>query len=178
MRNKFFEKAEKSREERFKKYAELKLAKLANVEQNQVEEQFGYAIGEIIVLTKLPTLNIDGMISRSCIEVSKEEEVTVKILNDKWLESYSIDKNSDDSKKSWSELSNYRHEMEEKYLPKELECIFFNIFVKDWESFKKGIRASLWDSDICHYDIDTNDCIRIDNSDNHYTKIILNLTKY
>ena len=40
------------------------------------------------------------------------------------------------------------------------------------EEFKNGFRSSLWDSDLCHYDITSNDDIEIVNEEDGYFTII------
>jgi hypothetical protein len=41
-----------------------------------------------------------------------------------------------------------------KYLPQTLECVFSLIRIDDMNKFKEGIKESLWNCDMCSYNID------------------------
>ncbi len=149
--------------------------KLKNVNQIDVEEQLGFAYGDIIVFTKLPSLSVDGFCTNKYIQVTEQEEDKYESLNKKWYNVYSSDKESVESNKAWSDLRKFHSKLIKKYLPKTLECYFGNIYVKDWEAFKDGLRSSLWSCDSSHYDVSSNKSIKIDISDNYCTKITLKL---
>ena len=51
-------------------------------------------------------------------------------------------------------LQIYNKMLEKKYLPNPLECHLGLIKFNDENEFKEGLRASLWDCDMCSYNID------------------------
>ena len=44
--------------------------------------------------------------------------------------------------------------LEKKYLPQTLECVFNLIAIRDIKKFKEGLMDSLWNCDMCSYNID------------------------
>jgi hypothetical protein len=69
-------------------------------------------------------------------------------------------------------LRAYHKELEDKYLPKVLVCHVDPINVVDMEEFKKGVRTSLWDCDMCHYNIRENSDIDVAYDEDYYFTII------
>ncbi len=52
--------------------------------------------------------------------------------------------------------------LEKKYLPNSLECTLRLIKFNDEKEFKEGLRSSLWDCDMCSYNIEIEN-IKIEN---------------
>ncbi len=163
-------------EDRIKGYLLDKENKLANVTQSGVENQLGNAIGDLMS-EQLPTLSIDRIQSRNCIEVNKEDTEKYEALDAEFSKHVFEKTESEEYKKAWSELLSFRKEMNKKYLPPTVDFAWGNIYVNDWESFKDGLRNAFWNSDICNYKINTNDDIKIDNSHWHSTNISLVLAE-
>lgn len=154
---------------------EMRLKRIARTKALTMEYQLGWYVGEMIVTRYLPTLNVDMLQTRNCIKVSNDEELEVKRLNDVWYANYD-EKVKNDS--NWIALREYHSMLEEKYLPPVLDCHIQPINVVDLVEFKRGVRDSLWDSDLCHYDITTNDDIEIvDDEDGYFTTIKLKYKK-
>ena len=49
-----------------------------------------------------------------------------------------------------------------KYLPKKLDCHLRLLKINDKKEFKEGLRSSLWDCDMCSYNIEIEN-IKIEN---------------
>ncbi len=137
--------------------------------------QLGIYIGEYIVARYLPTLSTDGWQSRSVIQVSEEETLELKRLEDIWYVKGNVDKSG--AKLEWNELQIYRAMLEDKYLPHVLKCYVHNLRVDETTlvDVKKGIQSSLWDCDMCAYHCSPND-IQITKEDG-FTTISLLLDK-
>lgn len=154
---------------------ELVNKRLEKRESLTLAYQLGYYIGEEIVNRFLPTLSCDSIHTNNNISVTCAEGDECRRLNDVWFNKtqevrYNLNKESrekQDGKKSWEiddesrkatekeweELRAYHKMLEEKYLPKTLECKFqiLNINPNDMDEFKKGISHSLWNCDCSHY---------------------------
>jgi len=135
-----------------------------------VEYQLGFYIGEYIVTHSLPTISIDAILTNNCIDLLEEEEVRARELNDTWYNKKSFG-NADIE---WINLRNFHKEMENKYLPHTLNAPvpYCNVSDAGMKEFRDGLRASLWDCDCCHYDIDN---IEIVDVDSRFTDIVLKL---
>jgi hypothetical protein len=147
-----------------------------------LEFQLGYFVGET-VWPSLPTLNIDGITSRKVIDVSEEEQKTYEELQTLWFNSidhkiYDHEKQSVENKMAWMNMRNFHKSMGLKYLPHVFEKYVALIHMKKnfkMDEFKKGFRWSLWDCDLCNYNIDL-DKISIENDERGwFTKITLQL---
>lgn len=148
---------------------EMRLKRIARTKALTMEYQLGWYVGEMIVTRYLPTLSVDMLQTRNCIKVSNDEELEAKRLNDVWYANYD-EKVKNDS--NWIALRKYHAMLEEKYLPPVLECHIAPLNVENMGEFKKGVRDSLWDSDLCHYDITDNDSIEVVGDEGAYFTII------
>lgn len=146
----------------------LKANRLERVKLLTAEYQLGFYVGNEIVHRKLPSLSIDMIHTNNVISVTPEEELKAKELNDIWYNNYKEGVKEDPN---WFALRAFHKEMEDKYLPKTLECYFNPLNIENMSEFKKGIRASLWDCDICHYKIEEDD-IDIKLTDDYFFTII------
>lgn len=144
--------------------------KQKRIEENQkyldkvtMDYQLGYFVGEKIVSRYLPTLSTDLLQSRNVIEVNEEDTIENKRLDDEWFESTHNKKivngemEGDSSK--WDLYYQHNKMLEKKYLPEILECYFNLIKITDETEFKKGLRFSLWDCDMCSYNIEPDNVI-------------------
>jgi hypothetical protein len=141
-----------------------------------LEYQLGYYVGEFIFLRCLPTLSIDMLQSRKVIQVSIAEADEYHALEDKWHKTY--DGSTGKTKTpnpNWDVMRAYGHMLMKKYLPQELKCFVPKIYyTADFRmaDFKKGIRDSLWDCDVCYYNIEKDEDIVIDDSEEDWFTII------
>ena len=142
--------------------------------------QLGFYIGEIIVDKYLPTLNVDLIQTKKVISVSELEAEKCKLLNDAWFDKKIKNMCSDEDKEKsseleWKELRAYHEMLEEKYLPKTLECYFNLLYInkQDVSEFKKGIISALYDCDCSHYSIKEEKINIVYDKDGFLTTIIL-----
>ena len=132
-----------------------------------MEYQIGYYVGEQIVRKDLPCLDVDMIHTSRVINVTPEELVEAERLNEVWYKDH-----TDDNGPNWVALRAYHKELEDKYLPKVLVCHVDPINVVDMDEFKKGLRTSLWDCDMCHYNIRENSDIDVAYDEDYYFTII------
>ena len=120
--------------------------------------QLGFYVGEYVVSHYLPTLSTDMIHSRNVIEVSEEDSNENKRLSDEWYSTTKYQNNwngeEDGSKEKWNEYFKHNKMLEQKYLPPILECVIGLIKIDDMEKFKDGLRTTLWNCDMCSYNID------------------------
>lgn len=117
--------------------------------------QLGYYIGDAIVDRYMLNLDIDYERGKNIVKVSDEDKAAYaeieKLLNEKQATSDKADVN-------WPEWINYiafRKEMQRKYIPEFLECHVAKVeSVTDYDELKRGIGASMWDSDRSNYACD------------------------
>jgi hypothetical protein len=142
-----------------------------------MDYQLGYFVGEYIVNRYLPTLSTDLLKSNRVIEVTEEESLENKRLNEDWFSSttYSVnhDGPDDGNDDKWRKYLEHNKMLEKKYLPNPLECYIQLIKLNDEIEFRKGLRFSLWNCDRCQYNIE-NYTIQ-HNLELMYTKITFNL---
>ena len=62
-----------------------------------------------------------------------------------------------------------------KYLPNPLQCYLSSLNITNMEEFKDGLMTSLWDSDVCNYNIDPDNIKIYDDDDMYFTIIELQL---
>lgn len=142
--------------------------------------QLGFYVGEQIVDKYLPTLNVDLLQTKRLISVTSDEHSECKKLSDIWFDKSMNFKGSDNEKSEatkldWKSLRDYHEMLEDKYLPKTVEChfTFLNITENDMEDFKKGIGVSLWDCDCSHYSAKEEDISVVADEDGYFTVITL-----
>lgn len=140
------------------KMEEIRLDQIKDNKSKSLEYQLGTYIGEYIEYHYLPTLNIDDIRSRNIIKVSRKEKDKHTELEKKWIDSInwaSTEKNfMNGTPELWTEYQKYYKFLIEKYLPKVLVCRIMPLNVENMEELKEGIIYSLWNSDICAYNLD------------------------
>jgi hypothetical protein len=119
-----------------------------------MDYQLGFYIGENIVDNYLPTLSTDMIHSRKVIKVSEKDEIENNRLHDEWFNSCTHERGNSGDKEKWEAYFNHNKMLERKYLPQTLECVFSLIRIDDMNKFKEGIKESLWNCDMCSYNID------------------------
>lgn len=141
--------------------------------------QLGYYVGEQIIDKFLPTLSVDMLKTKKNISVTCAEGDECRRLNNIWFNKRISIKGSDEeqskaTEKEWNDLRAYHEMLEEKYLPKTIECHLgrLNINENDMIEFKKGISDSLWNCDCSHYSTDVED-IEVKEDDGWFTVITL-----
>jgi hypothetical protein len=95
--------------------------------------------------------------------VTPEETIEEKRLSDIWFKK-SMKRRGDSTISTdaeWNELRAYHCFLEKKYLPPVLEVRLYPLNVTNLAEVKAGIRQMLWDCDMCHYRIETDDDISI-----------------
>jgi len=142
--------------------------------------QLGFYVGEQIVNRYLPTLSVDSIQTRKIISVTSDEQREATRLNDVWFDKVISFKGTDvekekATKEEWNALRTYHEMLEEKYLPKTIECHFslLNVTENDMEEFKKGISLSLWDCDCSHYSVKEENIGVVADEDGYFTVITL-----
>jgi len=128
------------------------------LDEISIDYQLGYYVGEHIVNRYLPTLSTDMIQSRNIIKVSEEDEIENKRLDEEWFKTTrhndDWDGENDGDKNKWDLYHQHNKMLEKKYLPKELDCHLRLIKFNDEKEFKEGLRSSLWDCDMCSYNIE------------------------
>ena len=140
-------------------YKEKRIKENEEYLQNvSMDWQLGFYVGEHIVSNYLPTLSTDMIHSRNVIKVSEEDELENKRLDEEWFKTTKYQDNwsgdEDGSKENWDLYYQHNKMLEKKYLPPVLECVIGLIRIDDMEKFKDGLRTTLWNCDMCSYNID------------------------
>jgi hypothetical protein len=146
---------------------EIRNRRIERIKTLTMEYQIGYYVGEQIVRRDLPCLDVDMIHTSRVINVTPEELVEAERLNEVWYKDH-----TDDNGPNWVALRAYHKELERKYLPKVLVCHVDPINVVDMDEFKKGLRKSLWDCDMCHYNISDNSDVDVAYDEDYYFTII------
>ena len=115
--------------------------------------QLGYYVGEKIVDNYLPTLSTDMLCSRRVIQVNEEDSIENKRLDEEWFNSCTHKSGNSGDEEKWDKYHQHNKMLEKKYLPPVLECAFGLIKINDMDQFKEGLISSLWNCDMCSYDI-------------------------
>lgn len=120
---------------------------------SQIKYELGLYMGEIMI-PQLPMLSIDG----GEIQVTWGEAQEYARLDDAWFDAVSLKEEDKPPKEVtdalWNANLTERYRLKEKYLPHEKEFYLTQVNLDYLEYIKKGIRESLYHSDICDYDID------------------------
>lgn len=137
-----------------------------------IESQLGYYVGEYIYHRFLPTISTDMLQTRKVIQVSEEETVENKRLEDVWFESSQKNRETNGDKELWNAYHAHNKMLQEKYLPHILICLVPQIEVENIKEFKDGLIRSLWDTDLCSYSLKPEN-IKIENDEKYFTRIEL-----
>ena len=137
------------------------------------EHQLGHYVGEYIVSRFLPTLSTDMIKSRRVITVSDEDTEENKRLYSEWFNSNRA--NEEGGKGKWVLFYQHNKMLEKKYLPNPLICHLGALNILNMDEFKKGLSYSLWDCDICTYNIEPENIKIYDDEDVRFTIVELKL---
>ena len=137
-----------------------------HLEELTIDYELGYFVGEHIVNRYLPTLSTDILQSNTVIKVSEEDSVENNRLDKEWYSTTRYQKNydgeNDGNKEKWELYKQHNKMLEQKYLPKKLDCHLRLLKINNEKEFKEGLRSSLWDCDMCSYNIEIEN-IKIEN---------------
>ncbi len=137
-----------------------------HLETLTMDYQLGYYVGEHIVNRYLPTLSTDMLQSNRVIKVSEEDSVENDRLDKEWYSTTRYQKNydgkNDVNNEKWELYHQHNKMLEQKYLPKKLDCHLRLLKINDEKEFKEGLHSSLWDCDMCSYNIEPEN-IKIEN---------------
>jgi hypothetical protein len=127
-----------------------------------MDYQLGYYVGEHIVSRYLPTLSTDMVQSRNVIKVSEEHQSEYDEMDKDYVDTLIANdwKKGDDN--LFEMLKKFRKLLDKEYLPNPLDCHLRLIKYNDEKEFKEGLRSSLWDCDMCSYNIEIEN-IKIEN---------------
>lgn len=129
-------------------------------------------IGEFIYYQYLPTLNIDLLKSNHVINVNDEETAEYERLHDIYWSTCQKPELKSENHIAFKTMRTYCRNLERKYLPNTLECgIPVDLSnIKNLNNVKLGIRESLWNCDICTYNIDIDKIIITKTPEGYYYK--------
>lgn len=152
----------------------MKQKRIAYTKSKTLEFQLGEYVGEYIVNRFLPTISTDSIRTNKCIEVSEEDKATNKQLEEDWFNSTKYGNNplsETGNNIKWDKYREHSRYLESKYLPKTLTCYLSPLNIQNIEEFKKGLSLTLWDCDICHYNIEPENIKIYDDEDGYFTYI-------
>jgi hypothetical protein len=139
------------------------------------EYQLGYYVG-LHVVRDLPTLSTDILQTRNVIQVSEEDALENKRLDEEWLETTryggkwdGVNENGD--KEKWELYLQHNKMLTKKYLPNPYKHYMGVLNIQNIKEFKEGLRVALWDCDLCNYDIEPEN-IKIYEDEDVYSTII------
>jgi hypothetical protein len=155
------------------KREELKQKRLDHKQSLSAEFQFGYYVGEYIVNNYLPTLSTDHITSKNVIQISKEDTEEYNKLFEAWRNAteYGKDPNTINAEEKWNKHITNIHKLKNKYLPNPLKCFIPILNIQNETEFKQGLINSLWNCDICSYNIDPENIKIYDDENFHFTII-------
>lgn len=137
--------------------------------------QVGFYVGQDIVHNYLPTLSTDMIHSRNVIQVSEEDNVENQRLAAEWFSTTKYQDNwngdEDGSKDKWELYFQHNKMLEKKYLPKILDTAFGLLRIDDMDKFKDGLIDSLWNCDMCSYNLDKDKIVIKQDMLNGFTEI-------
>jgi hypothetical protein len=155
--------------------------KLEKMKQERIEQknkltldwQLGYYVGENIVHNDLPTISAEPG-TRTIIPVSLEDEQEYKRKEETWWDSTNFGRKKAD--KEWNEYQECRKRLLKKYLPNPLKCYERILNISNMDEFKNGFICSLWNSDVCNYNLNPEKIKIYDDEDIYFTVIELELS--
>lgn len=138
------------------------------------EWQFGFYIGEDIIHHDLPTISVEGG-TRNEIPISLEDEMEYKRTEENWYNKTQHGKVKADDE--WKVYQECRKRLIKKYLPNPLKCYRSILNITNMDEFKDGLINSLWNSDVCNYNLNPENIKIYDEDDMYFTVIELTLDK-
>lgn len=137
-------------------YEDKKMAILLPTEENtfdytNLDYQLGQYVGEYIIASFLPTLNIDSLLTRTVIDVSPEEKLKHEQLEKDWERKVFSKGDEEVSSEEFKILREHSHQLAIKYFEPELKIMVPKVYPKDLKMFRKGLEISIWDCDRSWY---------------------------
>jgi hypothetical protein len=117
------------------------------------EFQFGFYVGEYIVHRFLPTLDIycQGATTQ-VIKVNDEDRIEYERLEGLYAEKIWGNMTNESYASEFLASRKFGQSLQEKYMPAELICYLQPLTIANIDEFKKGLRDSIWNSDVSCYD--------------------------
>jgi hypothetical protein len=138
-----------------------------------VDWQLGYYVGENVYHQYLPTLSVEPG-TRTLIPVSLEDEQEYKRKESNWWDSTNFGRLK--AEEEWNEYQECRKRLNKKYLPNPLKCHERILNISNIEQFKDGFICSLWNSDVCNYNLSPEKIKIYDDEEVYFTVIELELS--
>jgi hypothetical protein len=139
------------------------------------EYQLGYYVG-LNIVRDLPTLSTDMLQTRNVFQVSEEDTLENKRLDEEWLETTryggkwdGVNENGD--KEKWELFLQHNKMLTKKYLPNLSKHYMGVLNIQNMNEFKEGLGVALWECDLCNYDIEPEN-IKIYDYEDFYSTII------
>lgn len=158
------------------KLEEMKQERIEHKNSLTLDYQLGVYVGFEIINRFLPTLSTDMIQSRVVIDVSNEDTDENDRLDTEWYETTryggkwdGVTENGDKTK--WDLYHNHNKMLEKKYLPHKMICHLGVLNIQNMDEFKSGLRTSLWDCDMCSYNIEPENIKIYDDEDVRFTII-------
>lgn len=118
------------------------------------DNQIGVLIGQTIV-PKLPTLSTDMLKTHNVINVPEKLEQLWKKKKEYCFSFTQFGSSPDKAKYKevfYKNLSWYKANIENIFLPKEIEFIIYDFYEEDFsKDMRKGFDDAIWDCDLSHY---------------------------
>lgn len=124
-----------------------------HLKEVSMDYQLGQYVGEHIINRYLPTLSTDLVQSNCVIKVSDQEQSDYEELDGDYIKSLEANNWKSGNSDLFEMLKEFRKLLEKKYIPPILECHLNLIRIDDIKEFKEGLSDSLWNCDMCSYDI-------------------------
>ena len=143
------------------------------------EYQLGYYVG-LYIVDDLPTLSTDMLQTRRVVQVSEEDTLENKRLDEEWLETTRYGGkwdgvNETGDKEKWELYLQHNKMLTKKYLPNPSKHYVPVLNIQNMNEFKEGLRVALWDCDLCNYNIEPENIKIYDDEDFYFTIIELKL---
>lgn len=151
-----------------------KLKRLEEKKSLTSEWQFGFYVGEDIYHSDLPTISIEAG-TRKVVSVSEEDELEYKSKERNWFDK--CHNKNVDVKEEWNSYQECRKRLIKKYLPNPLKCYRPLLNITNMNEFKEGLINSLWNTDVCNYNLNPENIKIYDEDDAYFTVIELELDK-
>jgi hypothetical protein len=160
---------------------EMTPEKMEKMKQERIEEknkitldwQLGYFVGENVVHKDLPTISAEPG-TRKIIPVSLEDEMEYKRTEENWWDKSRHGRK--DANEEWNKYQECRKRLHKKYLPNPLMCYVTILNISNMDEFKNGFICSLWNSDVCNYNLSPEKIKIYDDEEVYFTVIELELS--
>ena len=122
-----------------------------NPDVKDLNYQLGMYVGEYITFKYLPTLSTDMLKTHIEIQVSEQDAVRHRIINEALNKKSKYYGGDGDTKVEFEVFKALNNELARKYLSGKLNCLVPKVYPTDMDKFKQGLKDQLWDTDLSHY---------------------------